>query len=101
MNDGGSPSMIESVLRVGAVLIFGLVCNAIVSIRCQAQAADAAPGAATTNINNINNNNNNNKSGNVIVPNWSRVLKDYVLIPAPEPDPQITGAAGPTTTAQI
>jgi hypothetical protein len=39
------------------------------------------------------------KSANIISPNWSRALKDYVLIPPPPP-PQITGPTGPTPTAK-
>jgi len=41
------------------------------------------------------------KSANAITPNWSRVLKDYVLIPSAAPTPQITGPTGPTPTAKV
>lgn len=85
--------MIESALRFGAVLIIGLVCNATVAIRCQAQAASDESNETPTTA--------SNKSANLVTPNWSRVLKDYVLIPPPTPNPQITGAAGPAPTAQI
>jgi hypothetical protein len=81
--------MIESALRIVAVLIIGLVCNATVQAQTVNDESNAEPTTA------------DNKSANVITPNWSRVLKDYVLIPPPTPDPQITGAAGPTPTARI
>src|SRR5918996_1115478 len=85
--------MIEWALRFGAVLIIGLVCKAPVAIRCQAQTASDESNETPTTA--------SNKSANLVTPNWSRVLKDYVLIPPPTPDPQITGAAGPAPTAQI
>src|SRR5262245_9782475 len=86
-----APSMIESILRMGTILLIGLTLNATLAIRCQAQAAndesnvaiDATAGA---------------KSANIISPNWARALKDYALIPAPTP--QITGQTGPTPTAR-
>jgi hypothetical protein len=89
--------MIESALKLGAVLIIGLVCNATVAIRCQAQSADDESNTATTTA--------IDKSANIITPDWSRTLKDYVLIPPPTtdpaaPDPQITGAANPAATAR-
>ena len=67
--------MIESALKLGAVLIIGLVCNATVAIRCQAQSADDESNTATTTA--------IDKSANIITPDWSRTLKDYVLIPPP------------------
>src|SRR2546428_3770511 len=84
--------MIESALRMWTVLVIGLALSAAVAIRCQAQTADDESSVATTIA--------NDKSANVITPNWSRVLKDYVLIAPPAPDPQITGPAGPTPTSK-
>src|SRR5262245_37058 len=90
--------MIESALKLGAVLIIGLVCNATMALRCQAQAADddESNTATTTAV---------DKNTNIITPDWSRTLKDYVLItqPTPDPaapDPQITGAANPAATTR-
>jgi hypothetical protein len=85
--------MLDSALRIGTILIIGVVCNATVAIRCQAQDANDESNAAPTIA--------GNNSANVITPNWSRVLKDYVLIPPPAPDPQITGPAGPTPSVQV
>jgi surface antigen Omp85-like protein len=85
--------MIKSSLRIGVVLIIGLVCNATVAIRCLAQAVNDESKAEPTSV--------SGKSANVITPNLSRSLKDYVLIPAPTPDPQVTGAAGPTPTTRM
>lgn len=79
--------MIESALRFGAVLIIGLVCNATVAIRCQAQVANDESNETPITA--------SDKSANLVTPNWSRILKDYVLIPSPTPDPQITGPSGP------
>ncbi|HZF37443.1 MAG TPA: BamA/TamA family outer membrane protein [Blastocatellia bacterium] len=84
--------MIESALRMGAVLIIGLACNATVAICCQAQDANDESNGATAIV--------SDKSANIITPDWSRSLKDCVLIAPPAPDPQITGPAGPTPTAQ-
>ncbi|MBO0857700.1 MAG: hypothetical protein J2P21_04445 [Chloracidobacterium sp.] len=87
--------MIESALKFGAVLIIGLVCNATMAIHCQAQAAADESNKTTTIV--------RDKSANILTPDWSRVLKDYELIPPPakepvEPDPQITGSANPAGT---
>jgi hypothetical protein len=41
-----------------------------------------------------------NESANAIVPNWSRVTKNYVLFPTASPTPQVTGPTGPTPTAR-
>jgi hypothetical protein len=67
--------------------------NAAQAIRCQAQNASDESIAATTTP--------SFKSANVITPDWSRVLKDYVLIPSATPAPQITGPSGPTPTAKV
>ena len=85
--------MIESALKLGAVLIIGLVCNATMAISCHAQAVNDESSAEATSV--------SDKSANLITPDWSRTLKDYVLIPAPTPDPQVTGAAGPTPTTRV
>jgi hypothetical protein len=86
--------MIESTLRLGAVLIIGLALNATLAIRSQAQTAnDDSNEAITTPA--------SDKSANVVSPNWSRVLKDYVLMPSPTLTPQITGPTGPTPTARV
>jgi surface antigen Omp85-like protein len=86
--------MIKSSLRIGVVLIIGLVCNATVAIRCLAQAVNDESNAEPTTV--------SEKSANIITPNWSRSLKDCVLIPAaPTPDPQVTGPTGPTPTARV
>jgi hypothetical protein len=76
-----------------AFLVIGLASIAAVAIRCQAQAANDESNVATTIA--------GDNSANVVTPNWSRVLKDYVLVAPPVPDPQITGPAGPTPTAQV
>ena len=89
--------MIKPTLKMGAILTIGLALTAIPAITfpCLAQTAnDESSEAITTTAA-------NEKSGNVISPNWSRVLKDYVLMPSPTPDPQITGPIGPTPTAQV
>ncbi|HEY6400064.1 MAG TPA: BamA/TamA family outer membrane protein [Blastocatellia bacterium] len=85
--------MIESSLRIGIVLIIGLVCNATVAIRCLAQAVNDESNAEPTSV--------SEKSANVITPDWSRSLKDCVLITAPTPNPQVTGPSGPTPTARV
>jgi len=84
--------MIESALRMSAILVIGLALNTTQAIRCQAQTTDDESSVATTTA--------SDKSANIVSPNWSRVLKDYVLIAPPAPDPQITGPAGPTPTAR-
>lgn len=87
--------MIKSALRMGAILIIGLTFNATLAIRCQAQTANPESNTAITATA-------GDKSANVVSsPNWSRVLKDYALIPSPTPTPQITGPAGPTPTAGL
>ncbi len=87
--------MIKSALRM-ALLTTGLAFTATLAIifPCQAQTANNESGEAITETPA------NNKNANVISPNWSRVLKGYVLIPAPTPTPtpQITGPTGPTPT---
>ncbi|MGH9751827.1 MAG: BamA/TamA family outer membrane protein [Blastocatellia bacterium] len=86
--------MIESALRMGVILIIGLIFNATLAIRCQAQTASDESNTAITATA-------GDKSANLVSsPNWSRVLKDYVLIPSPTPTPQITGPAGPAPTAR-
>jgi hypothetical protein len=43
-------------------------------------------------------------SANLVRPNWSRVLKDYVIIPgvpSASPEPQATGPAGPTPSVKV
>ncbi|HMB26636.1 MAG TPA: hypothetical protein VKS99_00965, partial [Blastocatellia bacterium] len=85
--------MIESVLRKGTILLIGLTLNATLAICCQAQTANDESNVAVDATA-------GDKSANIISPDWSRSLKDYVLIPAPTPTPQITGPTGPTPTAK-
>ncbi len=85
--------MFRAALRMGAILIMGLALNATHAIRCQAQTASDESNVATITQ--------SYKSANVITPDWSRVLKDYVLIPSATPAPQITGPTGPTPTARV
>jgi len=89
--------MIKPTLKIGATLASGLVLTAILAMTspCQAQTTndESSEADTTTAV--------NEKSANVITPNWSRVLKDYVFMPTPTPDPQVTGPTGPTPTAQI
>src|SRR5262245_27516519 len=89
--------MIKPTLKMGAILRSGLALSAILAMisLCQAQTAnDESDETITTTAA-------SEKSANVISPNWSRVLKDYVLIPPPTPEPQVTGPTGPTPTAQV
>src|SRR5262245_47146429 len=89
--------MIKPTLKMGAILRSGMALTAILTMTsfCQAQTAnDESNETITTTAS-------SEKSANVISPNWSRVLKDYVLIPVPTPEPQVTGPTGPTPTAQI
>lgn len=89
--------MIKPTLKIGAIFTSGLAFTAILamSFPCRAQTAnDESIEALTTTAA-------SEKSANVISPNWSRVLKDYVLIPSATPAPQITGPTGPTPTAQV
>src|SRR5215813_7931615 len=89
--------MIKPTLKIGATLGSGLVLTAILAMTslCQSQTTndESSEAITTTAV--------NEKSANVITPNWSRVLKDYVLLPTPMPDPQVTGPTGPTPTAQV
>jgi len=97
--------MIKPTLKMGAILTRGLASGLAsglaftvilaMTFPCQAQTAnDESSEAITTTAP-------NEKSANLISPNWSRVLKDYVLMPSPTPAPQITGPTGPTPTAQV
>src|SRR5262245_58509717 len=89
--------MIKPTLKMGAILRSGLALTAILAMTfpCHAQTANDESGEAiTTDVA-------SEKSSNLITPNWSRVLKDYVLIPSATPAPQITGPTGPTPTAQV
>ena len=79
--------MIELALRMGAILIIGVALNSTLAIRCQAQTANDDSTVAITAPA-------GDKSANLVSPNWSRVLKDYVLMPSPTPTPQITAPAG-------
>lgn len=87
--------MIRSARKMATVLTTGLALTAFLAFAfpCQAQGGndESSVAIATTD---------SDKSANIITPNWSRVLKDYVLIPPPTPDPQATGPAGPTPTAK-
>jgi hypothetical protein len=88
-----APSMIESILKKGTILIIGLTLNATLAICCQAQTSNDESNVAVDATA-------SDKSANIISLNWSRALKDYVLIPTPTPEPQITGPTGPTPTAR-
>jgi hypothetical protein len=86
--------MIISILRMWAIFIIGLTLNVTLAPQCQAQDTnDDSPNAASTTTT-------SDKSANLITPNWSRVLKDYVLIPPATPEPQVIGPAGPAPTAR-
>jgi hypothetical protein len=89
--------MIKPTLKIGAILWSGLALTAILAMPfpCRAQTAndESSEAVATADT--------GEKSANLVSPNWSRVLKDYVLIPSATPAPQITGPTGPTPTAQV
>ena len=82
--------MIKLTLKMGATLTSGLAFAVILAMTspCRAQSesdeSNEAPAAAVA----------SDQNANIVSPNWSRVLKDYVLMPTPTP--QITGPSGPT-----
>ncbi len=85
--------MIKPTWKVGAILTSGLAAILAITFPCQAQTENDNSENSSTAV--------REKSANIITPNWSRVLKDYTLIPSATPVPQITGPTGPTPTAQV